>query len=135
MQKRDGRAGFTLLEVLIVLVILAVLAGLAITSYQGLAEKARAKEARHSLMLARDSAIRYFTIANTYVGSTYTPGQPGTLDFDPNIAVGGQTVIFAYTISGLTANTFLITATRTGGPVGTVSINQAGTLTYTGVYI
>ncbi len=129
---RKNRKGFTLLEILIVLVILAVLAGLAIPAYQAAVEKSRSQEALSSLAAARESVMRYFAVNNTYVG---IPANLATgVDYDPNAAVGGQTPIFAYTIGNLTANTYTITATRQGGPVGTVTINQAGTVGRTGVY-
>ena len=123
--------GFTLLEVLIVLVILAVLAGLAIPAYQAAVEKSRSQEALTSLASAREAMIRYFAVNNTYVGAALGVG---AMDYDPNVAVGGQALIFSYALSNLGAATFTITATRQGGPVGTVTINQAGTVGRTGVY-
>ncbi len=127
--KKTG--GFTLLEILIVLVIVAVLAGLAVPSYQASVEKSRAQEALQGLSATRDAMLRYHAMNNTYVGAAFGSS---ALDFDPNIAVGGQTLIFTYAISGLAANTFTITATRQGGPVGAVSIDQAGTVVRAGVY-
>lgn len=123
--------GFTLLEVLIVLVILAVLAGLAIPAYQAAVEKSRSQEALTSLAGAREAMMRYFAVNNTYVGAALGVG---AMDYDPNVAVGGQVLIFTYALSNLGAATFSITATRVGGPVGTVAINQAGVVTRTGVY-
>ncbi len=130
---RKNKSGFTLLEILIVLVILAVLAGLAIPAYQAAVEKSRSQEALTSLTGAREAMLRYFAINNTYVGATFAAGA-NSLDYDPNIAVGGQTLLFTYALGGLAANAFTITATRAGGPVGTITINQAGTVTRTGVY-
>ena len=127
---RKNQKGFTLLELLIVIVILGVLAGLAVPVYQPAIEKARSQEALTCLSAARESMIRYFSINGTYVGATFA-----TLDYDPNLLVGGQTVLFTYTIPATAAVSFTITATRNGGVVvGTVSINQAGVLTKTGVY-
>ena len=123
--------GFTLLEVLIVLVIIAVLAGLAVPAYQSSVEKSRAQEAITSLTGAREAMLRYFAVNNTYVGAALGVG---TMDYNPNTAVGGQTLIFTYALSNLGAATFTITATRAGGPVGTITINEAGTVGRTGVY-
>jgi prepilin-type N-terminal cleavage/methylation domain-containing protein len=130
---RKNKKGFTLLEILIVLVILAVLAGLAIPAYQSAVEKSRAQEALSGLAAARESCMRYFAVNNTYVG---IPNNLATVvDYDPNVAVGGQTLIFSYAASNQAANTITITATRQGGPVGTISINQAGVVVRTGVYL
>ena len=128
---RNAR-GFTLLEILIVLVIIAVLAGLAVPAYQASVEKSRAQEALQGLSAAREAMLRFHAANGTYVGAAFGAGN---MDYDPNaIGTSGQTVIFSYTLSGLAASTFLITATRQGGPVGTVTINQAGTVGRTGVY-
>jgi len=134
--------GFTLLEVLIVLVILAVLAGLAIPAYNGAVEKSRAQEALTALTAVRESMIRYHAVNSTYVGAIYPPGA-NALDYNPNTVVGGQALLFAYGVpTGLTATTFSVTATRiakAGAPVpaggGTVSVDQAGTVTKTGCYL
>ena len=133
--------GFTLLELLIVIVILGVLAGLAIPAYQGSVEKARSQEALASLGAARESALRFFALNGSYTApaticfSSIAGCAPaGALDFDPNPVSGGATPIFSYAIGGVGAAAFTITATRLGGPVGTVSINQAGTVVKGGVY-
>ena len=130
LMKLGNKKGFTLLEVLIVLVILAVLAGLAIPAYSAAVEKSRSQEALQSLTAMRDSMMRFFAQNGTYVGATLV-----TLDYNPNTVTGGQTLIFNYVIGGLGANTFTLTANRQGGPVGSVSLNQAGVVTKTGVYL
>ena len=132
--------GFTLIELLIVIVIIAVVAGLAIPVLVANVEKSRAQEAITNLGSMRDSMIRYFASNNTYVGATVA-----TIDFDPNIAVGGQNRLFAYTIGGLGAATFTLTATRIVGTVNgealpggagpnTITINQSGLVTRNGPY-
>ena len=124
--------GFTLLEILIVLVIIAILAGLAVPAYQASVEKSRAQEALQALTAVRESMIREHARANSYAAATFTANQPGTLDYNPNVAVGGQTLYFTpYVLSGLGVNTFTCTATS---PQGTVAINQAGVITRTGAY-
>ncbi len=126
-----NKKGFTLLEILIVLVIIAVLAGLAVPAYQAAVEKSRAQEALQALSATRDAMLRYFAVNNTYVGAALGVG---VMDYNPNTIVGGQTQIFTYALSNLGAATFTITATRQGGPVGTVTLNEAGTVGRTGVY-
>ena len=131
MRLRSNRKGFTLLEILIVLVILAVLAGLAVPAYQASVERSRQQEALAGLSAVRDAMTRYFAQNNSYAGAAFGVG---AMDFNPNLATGGQTVIFSYSLSNLAAATFTCTASRTGGPVGTVSIDQAGAVSRTGVY-
>jgi len=138
--------GFTLLEVLIVLVILAVLAGLAIPAYNGAVEKARSQEALRGLIGIRESMMRHFAISGSYAGASLgTPSRFqalfgfSPLDYNPNLPGGGQTGIFFYTLSAFDTSSFSATASRIGpgAPSGnnTVSINEAGTITRTGVYV
>ena len=130
--------GFTLMEILIVIVILGVLAGIAVPVYTANVEKSRQTEALASLDATRQSMLRFFQANGTYVGSTLGPAN---IDFDPNTAVGGQTLHFVYTlVPAPTAAAFTIVATRNGvenptAAVGTVSIDQAGVVAKTGVYI
>lgn len=131
---RTNAKGFTLLEVLIVLVILAVLAGLAVPAYQSAVEKSRSQEAITALTAVRESMVRYFAVNGTYATATFAAGV-NSLDYNPNTVVGGQTLIFTYAITAQAANTFTITATRQGGPVGTITVNEAGTIGRTGVYL
>ena len=134
MRLSSGTKGFTLLEVLIVIIILAVLAGLAIPAYQGAIEKSRAQEALTSLAAARESMIRYFAINGTYATATFTAG-PNSLDYNPNTAVGGQTLLFTYTLPVQTANTFTIRARRSAlTATDYVEISEAGVVTKSGVY-
>jgi len=125
--------GFTLLEVLIVLVILAVLAGLAIPAYQAAIEKSRSQEALTSLTAAREAMVRYFAINNTYVGAAFGVG---AMDYNPNLAVGGQTLLYTYTFNPVsTATTFTVRATRTALTAADfVSLDQAGAVVRSGVY-
>ena len=125
-------AGFTLLEILIVLVILAVLAGLAVPAYVSAVEKQRKQEAIESLGAVRASEQRYFASHNVYTGS-YTD-----LDYDPTLAVTGNTVHFTYAapvVVGGSAYTAVATRNATDRPAGvgayTVTIAQDGTITAT----
>ena len=126
----NGNKGFTLIELLIVIIILAVLAGLAIPMYTAQVERSRAAEAIQSLDAWRGSALRYFSANGAYTGMAID-----NMDYNPNTAVGGQTIIFAYTVpaADVAANTFTLTATRAGQ--GTVTINQLGNVTRTGAYL
>jgi type IV pilus assembly protein PilE len=141
--------GFTLLEILIVIVILAVIAGLALPVYTSQVEKSRAQEAIVQLQDIRGSMLRYFAFHNSsYAGATIRANAgavaPTTdIDVDPNNILGGQNQIFNYTLVSA-AGTFTATATRINGRIGgvpaapagvnTLTINEAGTVTRTGVY-
>ena len=144
--KKDKR-GFTLLEILIVIVILAVLAGLAIPIYAASVEKSRAQEAIQGLSQARGAMLRYFASNGTYVGATLRAfgGAAAATDIDADInnLQGGQNQLFDYTLGGLGAGTFTVTATRINGrPAGaaapgganTITINQAGTVVRSAIY-
>jgi type IV pilus assembly protein PilE len=122
--------GFTLLEVLIVLVILAVLAGLAVPAYTSAVEKSRKQEALQTLGAVRGSQQRYYAQNSSYSANF------ANLDFDPNLAVAGNTPHYAYALAGGGA-TYTCTATRNAvdRPAGiaayTVTINEMGVITST----
>ncbi len=130
------RLGFTLLEILIVLVIISVLAGLAMPSYFAQVERVRSSEALNHLTVAKHSLNRYFAQNNSYAGATLSP--IGTnLDYNPNIAVGGQNLLFDYRFSaGPTANSYTLRARRLpSGPCGAASpysiyLDEAGVVSY-----
>ncbi len=128
-----NKNGFTLIEVLIVVIIIAVLAGLAVPMFRGTVEKSRKTEAEGVLSATRHSELRYFAANNTYTTTV------ASLDYNPTAAdTSGQTVHFTYTIPTGGATTLTVTATRNtvdgGDGTSTVSINQAGVVTGTGVF-
>ena len=128
--------GFTLLELLIVIVILGVLTGLAIPAYQAAVEKARGQEALRHLAAIRESMMRYYAVNGTYVGAV--SATIILLDYDAGAAAGpsggGQVPYFGYTYSNLGQATYTITAVKASNPVDSISIDQAGNITKTGVY-
>ena len=140
--------GFTLLEILIVIVILAVLAGLAIPIYTAAVEKSRAQEALQSLEAIRGGMLRYFASNNSYAGATIRANAVAAantdIDVDANNLLGAQNQLFNYTLGGLGAATFTVTATRIAGrpagaavPAGgphTITIAQDGTVVRSAIY-
>lgn len=136
LMKRGSR-GFTLLEILIVLVILAVVAGLAIPAYISAVEKSRKQEAISTLSAIRDSEQRFFAVQGAY-SNVYT-GVNG-LDFDPTVAVTGNTPHYTYGAPAVAGPAYTVTATRNGlqfaagsgcPPGYTVRIDQLGVITAT----
>lgn len=123
--------GFTLLEILIVLVILAVLAGLAVPAYISSVEKSRKQEAISALTGVRGAQQRFYGINSTYANTF------AQLDFDPTLAVVGNTVHFTYANPVVAGATWTCVATRNatdrpaGVPAYTVTINEVGTITST----
>lgn len=138
MKKR--RSGFTLLEILIVLVILGIIAGLAVPNLQAPIERGRAVEAYRNLDRVRQAMHRYHTKFDTYVGATVPiAGFQSSLDFNPNETTTG-TNYFAYRLIDVGANTYRIRATRQsfvgcGQSIGTLTIDETGTIVGTGAYI
>ena len=131
------RNGFTLLEVLIVIIITGVLAGLAVPVYQAQVQRAYEQEALLNLGQTRAAALGRFAMYGTYVGANIGAGTCN-LEYCPNdLGTSGQTVHFNYFIA--TGPVMLIiTAIRNnvagGDGVSSISINQAGTITRTGVF-
>ncbi len=132
MKSYPSKLGFTLLEVLIVIVILGVLAGLAVPVYKGQVEKSRKAEAIRFLDATRESEMRYRALNNTYTN------QQASLDFDPNIATGGQALHFAYNISIGNASQLVVRAKRNtlhgGDGSSAVYIDEKGNITGSGVF-
>ena len=85
--------GFTLMEILIVLIILGVLAGLAVPILTKVVDRAEIAEALESIRLTRHALARYYAENQTYGGVVLE-----NLDYDPNLPVGGQVLLFDYSL-------------------------------------
>ena len=101
-----GRAGFTLLELLMVVIIIAILAAIALPQYLRVAERSRSAEALQLLASIRSSEGRFraASAANLYTTDL------ATLD----IGVPAATPNWAFTVPAVAAGTNAI-ATRTAG--------------------
>ena len=124
------------------MVILSVLAGLAIPMYQANVERARTAEALQHLVETRKAMMQYYLNNDSYTGATIPLLGGGTLDFNPNVVLGGQVRIFRHDFAAdPAAGTFTLRATRIaeGGcavpPPGSIRVNEAGDITRTGVYL
>ena len=125
--------GFPLLELMVVIIVIGILASLAIPRFIRTAERSRAAEALGQLGTIRGSMQRYYVYDQSYAGATLT-----NIDIDnPNSATVYPNRLFSYTLSAA-ASTFTATATRNttkgGDGSSTVTINQDGTISGTGVF-
>lgn len=117
--------GFTLIELMITVAIVAVLVSIAVPAYTDQVRKSRRGQAKADLVEYAQTAERWHTINNTYVGWT------------PPSAVSPRTGGAHYSIvaSNLGAGTFTLTAAptssgQTADRCGTLTINQAGRKTH-----
>jgi type IV pilus assembly protein PilA len=81
LKKKNGKKGFTLIEVIVVIVILAILAAIAVPALTGYIDKAKDKELEadgHNIMVALQAIG-----TEAYTDSTITPpsGTAGATDF------------------------------------------------------
>jgi prepilin-type N-terminal cleavage/methylation domain-containing protein len=133
--KNRGKAGFTLIEILVVLVIVAILSVISVPAYNRHVVKGRQAEAQRGLVgLAQTEEMVRFQTGNY----TATLATLRNLGWTGNTADQGLTPRYAYVVNvgvdGTGAPIF--TATATGnidgdGTVDTWTINQDGTLTNT----
>ena len=134
MKRLKRNTGFTLLEIIIVIIIIGVLASLAMPRFFRTVEYSRATEALANLSAMRQSMQRCFLQHNSYAApfcDTLT-----RLDVDDPSA--DPTSHFTYNVQTVTANTFILRATRNaldGGTVGSfIQIAQDGVKSGTGAF-
>jgi prepilin-type N-terminal cleavage/methylation domain-containing protein len=102
----NKKSGFTLLEIIIVIIIVGVLASLALPKFFSTVEFSKSAEALSTIGSLRQSIERY-ALAN---GNSYTGVSTANIDLDVTTAIPGQH--FTYQISGPTATSYTLTATR-----------------------
>jgi type IV pilus assembly protein PilE len=109
--------GFTIVEVVVVTLIIAILAAIALPSYAEYVRRGSRSEARGQILQASVWLERFRTETGSYAGAVLPAGlsqSPPTGGAKYNIALGG-----------LTATTYVITAT----PVGPMAGDACGNLT------
>ncbi|KAF1069353.1 MAG: Fimbrial protein [Pseudomonas citronellolis] len=126
MYKRAG--GFTLIELMITVLVMALLAAIAIPSYSSYVLRGHRSEGQALLSEAVARQERYFAQNNAYASSA------AGLNMTTYVA-NLQYYTLGITSDG--SSTYTLTATATGSQASdkactTLSVNQAGTRSYTG---
>jgi type IV pilus assembly protein PilE len=113
--RKDGSAGFTLIEMMIVVAIIGILAAIALPSYRNYVLRGKIVDATNKLSASRAKMEQYYQDNRTYVSGC---------SFGSN-----DTTDFAFTCSGVKANEYTITATGQGALSGfTYTIDQSGNM-------
>ncbi len=104
--------GFTLLELMITLVIIAIIAGVAVTSYQDYVTRTRRTDCQGVLQNFAINMERFFSIRNTYVGSSgAVPGAPNNTVFPSQCPLDGDAKFYDLIIVEASATNYVLQAT------------------------
>ena len=123
------RNGFTLIELMITVAIVAILAAVAYPSYMEHVAKGRRSQATAELMAAHQWMDRFYTENFRYdqnsAGTATTNSALFPARFSTSPRAGEGTAAYTLALSTLNRESYVITATRTGGMTG----DRCGNLT------
>lgn len=121
---RRGRAGITLLELVITVAVIGILAAIAYPSYLQVIRKGARADAKAILMENAQFMERHFTTNNTYAGaaviSTVAPKNASSTSKKYDISWSVTPTATAYTAQAVPANT------QVGDSCGTLTISHTG---------
>ncbi|MEN6451978.1 MAG: prepilin-type N-terminal cleavage/methylation domain-containing protein [Thermoguttaceae bacterium] len=124
-----GRRGFTLVELMIVTAVIGVMAVMCIPTYQRAIEQSRADIAAANLRAIWAAERLYWLEHRVYTNSLADLSDMGLLD--PTPAIGNYSYSAPVVSSDGTA--FSATATTNSGSTATITIDQNGTISSTGI--
>ncbi|WP_166259103.1 type IV pilin protein [Marinobacter salicampi] len=119
-RQKSRQAGFTLMELMIAVAIIGILAAIAIPSYTGYVENARATDAQGALTSFGSAMERYHTQNGSYLGADGgTAAISDTLTaptiFPTQAPLDGSTKFYNLRIFNLTANSYELRAVPIAG--------------------
>ncbi|WP_180178759.1 type IV pilin protein [Acinetobacter sp. YH01013] len=108
-------SGFTLIELMIVVAIVAILAAIAYPSYQEYVRKTKRVEAQAELMELASKLQRYKVVNFTFIQADGNPITLANIGETVPLTIPRQgQALYTVTLTGVTANTWTLTATPTG---------------------
>lgn len=120
--------GFSLLELMITVAIIGIVASIAYPSYFEYVSKSRRADAQAALVSFAGAMERYYTVNNTYVGTTASsslPSSPKSTVFGSKAPLDGSDTFYYLKIAAVSSSGFSLTAV----PTGAQSSDGCGTLT------